>query len=86
MHLTFVQFHGTPSQWNLRDTCLLIGIALCNCQLVESQRYMFINSILMYCLFYRIIEVLYLFYLLCQRNLQVLTLKFCVLRKEANIW
>jgi len=32
------------SQWNLRDTCLLIGIALCCCHLFESQRYMFINS------------------------------------------
>ena len=30
-------------QWNLRDTYLLIRIALYCCQLFESQRYMFIN-------------------------------------------
>jgi len=44
---------------------LLIGIALCNCQLFESQRYMFINSAFnVLFVFYRIIEVLCLFYLL----------------------
>jgi len=29
-------------KWNFRDTCVSIGITLCNCQLFESQRYMFI--------------------------------------------
>jgi len=67
-----------------------LGVLLGNCraqscQLMESQRYMFIIfTFNVLFVLQRIIEVMCSFHLLSQKNFQDLVLKFCLLSKKAN--